>query len=50
MRKPGHFTKAVSPGKSKSYARQTPRKPPMTYKAAGAKLKGSRLGKARKGY
>ncbi len=50
MRRLGHYTKAVSPGKSKNYTRQTPRKPPMTYKAAGAHLKGSRLGKARKGY
>ena len=50
MRKLGHYTKAVSPGKSRSYSRQTPRTPPMTFKAAGAKLKGSRLGKARKRY
>ena len=50
MRRLGHYPKAVSPGKSKSYARQTPRKPPMTYKAAGAKVKSTGLGKARKGY
>lgn len=50
MPKLGHYTKAVSPGKTRSYARQTPRKPPMTFKAAGAKVKSTGLGKARKGY
>ena len=49
MRKLGHYTKAVSPGKARSYARQTPRVPPKNFKAAGANVKTLRLGKARKG-
>ena len=55
MRKLGNFTKAVKPAKPGKFISTAPsngriRKPPMTFRSAGANLKGSRLGKARKSY
>lgn len=45
MRKLGNYTKPVSTGREKRYTQQKPYKASTTFRGAGAKVQGSRLGK-----